>query len=295
MTLSLLSPLRDCRLTFLDVETTGASPELGDRVIEVGFAHVEHGEVTGTFSQLLDPRRPISPGITALTGITPLMCCGQPVFPDLCNVVADQLGLDQPSILVGHNVAFDLSFLRYEFRRCGHDHINARLGPALVLDTVRLARNRFGRGGNGLQRLAQRFGLIPSSPDTPHVAHRALPDALTTYRVFSTLIDPLGGWSATLADVLAAQGGVFRFEGSTLKSVLPTELEEALGRNCPVEMEYIDHEGQRTVRVVTPLEVRKFRGELVLLAWCSLRRERRSFKLAGISRLLPVDRSDSAS
>lgn len=282
--ISLLSKLADIPLAFVDVETTGASPELGDRVIEVGIVRVEGGQVVAEYEQLIDPQRPISPGITALTGITPLMCCGKPVFGE---ILLDLWRLMEGAVVVGHNVTFDLGFLRLEFRRAGDD-LTKRLPGALVLDTVRLAQHRFGRGGNGLQKLAKRFGLLPNEPDD-HVAHRALADATTTYRVMNLLLEPTGGWQTPLVDVISAQGGPMRLDAPARKSPLPLELEEALGRGGPLEMEYVDQDGVLTKRVVKPVEVRKFRGELILLAWCALRQERRSFKVARISRLAPLD------
>ncbi|MFN4242315.1 MAG: exonuclease domain-containing protein [Tepidisphaerales bacterium] len=295
VTLSLLTPLRDCRLVFVDVETTGAAPELGDRVIEVGVVRVEGGEVRAMYSQLLDPQRAFSPAITALTGITPLMCCGQPRFADVQDVVARWLGAGESALVVGHNVAFDVGFLRHEFRRSGGAAHLQLLAPGLVIDTVRLARRQFGRGGNGLQSLARRFGVTSGGLEGDgHTAHRALPDALTTFRVMARLLEPLGGWSVTLADVLSAQGGVLRFDGGGRRSVLPLELEEALEHRRPVEMEYVDQAGERSCRVITPIEIRKFRGELILLAWCALRQERRSFKLARVVRFSPVE-ADGAS
>jgi len=44
-------------------------------------------------------------------------------------------------------------------------------------------------------------------------------------------------------------------------------------------MEYVDADDRRTERVIKPLHVRKRNRELVLVAHCQLRNERRSFKL----------------
>jgi hypothetical protein len=66
------------------------------------------------------------------------------------------------------------------------------------------------------------------------------------------------------------------------ESVLPLELEEALDRRGPVRMEYLDARGARTERVVVPVEVRRRGGELMLIADCRLRGDRRTFKLERI-------------
>ena len=59
----------------------------------------------------------ISP-VTALTGISQNMVAGQPTFRDQ---LPRALELMQGALIVGHNVRFDLSFLRREFRRSGAD------------------------------------------------------------------------------------------------------------------------------------------------------------------------------
>ena len=80
MPFSLIQPLSELPIAVLDVETTGASADLGDRVIEVGIARYERGQRVAEYEQLINPMRRIGPGITALTGITPQMCADQPTF-----------------------------------------------------------------------------------------------------------------------------------------------------------------------------------------------------------------------
>src|SRR3712207_9168560 len=82
MAFSLIQPLREIPLAFLDVETTGASADFGHRVIELGIVRVEGGKVVGEYQQLVDPQRRVSPGVTALTGISQAMVDGQPTFVD---------------------------------------------------------------------------------------------------------------------------------------------------------------------------------------------------------------------
>src|SRR5688500_7897545 len=198
MAFSLIQCLCDIPLAFLDVETTGASADFGDRIIELGIVRVEGGRVVAEYQQLIDPLRRVSPGVTALTGISQAMVDGQPTFPQQLPAAMELL---RGAAVLGHNVRFDLSFLRKEFRRSGQE-ITAALGDATpVLDTVRIARKRFGRGGNALQVLSRRLGYEPP------VAHRALADAQTTAVVFEKLMEPVGGWSVCLCDAIVQQGG----------------------------------------------------------------------------------------
>ena len=83
MAVSLLDKLKSVPLAFVDVETTGASAEWGDRVIEIGIARVEGGQRVAEYQQLVDPGRRISAGACAITGITQDMVNGQPTFNDI--------------------------------------------------------------------------------------------------------------------------------------------------------------------------------------------------------------------
>jgi len=200
--ISLIHRLREIPLAFIDVETNGRSARTGSRVIEIGVVRVEGGKVTEEYQQLVDPRRRIGLEITMLTGITPAMCLGQPTF---AQQLPKLLPLIEGAVVVGHNVKFDLSFLYGELRRA-HVEVGGRLGKLPVLDTLRLARKRFGRGGNSLGPLSRRLGIEPVS------AHRALADAKTTYLVFQELLSPVGGWELTLADAFLHQGGPMHLE-----------------------------------------------------------------------------------
>ena len=80
MSFSLIQPLFDTPIAVLDVETTGASADFGHRVIELGIVRLEGGRVVAEYQQLIDPERRISPGVTALTGISQAMVTGQPRF-----------------------------------------------------------------------------------------------------------------------------------------------------------------------------------------------------------------------
>ncbi|MEM6314329.1 MAG: exonuclease domain-containing protein, partial [Planctomycetota bacterium] len=282
MPISLMDQLADVPVAVVDVETTGSSAFYGDRVTEIGIAVWRGGEVVETYQQLVDPCRRINPGVVALTGISDAMVAGQPRFAE----IADEVNrLMRGAVVVGHNVRFDLSFLDNEYVLAGRC-IEEQWGTSTVLDTVRIARRRFGRGGNGLQRLAVRFGI---DVDT---AHRALADALTTGQVLGHLLGPVGGWGLPLVDVLALQGGPMelskqsaRRETEDVVSTLPLELAEALRQRAAVRMEYLDARHRRTERVIEPMDVKRSQRnpeDDTLVCYCHLRQEMRTFKLARI-------------
>lgn len=280
MAISLLQSLRDTPLAFVDVETTGASVAYGHRIIELGIARVEGGVITRTYSQLIDPLMRVGPGITALTGISQQMVEGQPTFAAQLPAAMELL---RGAVVIGHNVRFDLSFLNREFRRARVD-LSAELGPTQVFDTVRIARRMYGRGGNGLQRLALRLGV------TPTAAHRALADAVTTVGVFDRMLAPCGGWALPIVDVMQRQGGAMGLlPANSSESLLPLELEEALDHKLPVIMEYLDAEDRRTERVIRPVRLRKMNQELMLVAHCELRQAQRTFKVERIVQMKRIE------
>jgi DNA polymerase III epsilon subunit family exonuclease len=270
MPFSMLDKLRDIPIAVVDLETTGASAAYGDRAIEIGIVRIEGGRPVAEYQQLIDPQRRISLGITALTGISPEMVAGQPRFIDQMPRMMELLS---GAAILGHNIRFDLSFLRSEFRKTGQEITDA-LGSVPVFDTVRIARRRFRGQGNGLQRLSRRLGIDPST------AHRALADAQTTAAVFERLIEPVGGWDLCHIDCLKEQGGpISLIPATTSESLLPLELEEALESKGIVELEYLDSSGQRTMREVQPIHIRRSNGEMLLVAHCHLRNAQRTFKL----------------
>jgi DNA polymerase III epsilon subunit family exonuclease len=280
MHFSLLQLLRDIPLAVVDVETTGASADFGHRIIELGIVRLERGRIVEEYQQLINPERRISPGVTALTGITHAMVQDQPTFDQQLPAALRVLS---GAIVLGHNVRFDLSFLRKEFRRSRREIVQA-LSDAPVMDTVRIARRRFGRGGNALQRLAPRMGI------TPPIAHRALADAQTTAALFQKLMEPVGGWDTCLCDAFAQQGGPMGLLPiNPRQSLLPLQLEEALEQKCPVMLEYLDGQENRTHRKVEPLHVRRRNGELLLVAHCHLRNSRRTFKLERVVQITRVE------
>jgi len=95
----------------LDFETTGLSPNQGDRAIEIGAVHIQNGEIVDTFQQLMNPGFRVSGFIEGYTGITNRMLqsaapCDE-VMDQFCDFIGDHN-------LVAHNASFDQRFLDAE-------------------------------------------------------------------------------------------------------------------------------------------------------------------------------------
>jgi ATP-dependent DNA helicase DinG len=152
----------------LDLETTGLDPTR-DAIIEVGAVKFLDGAPVDSFSTLVNPGRPIPYDITLITGITDRDVIGKPTFDQ----VAGQLMRFAGSLaVVGHNVGFDLGFVRTQ------GLLTANSG----LDTWELASILLpGRPSYSLGALAAHFHL-------PHASqHRAPDDALATGLLFERL------------------------------------------------------------------------------------------------------------
>lgn len=166
------------KLSFIDVETTGLSPT-HDRIIEIGIVRVENGTVVKTFESLINPNMYIHPMIQTITGINFEDLVNAPTFEEL----SDEIGrLLTDATFVAHNVRFDYSFIRSEFKRIDQPF------RAPQLCTARLSRRLFPRfKHHGLTHIIERFKL-----ECPR-RHRAFDDAHALwqfYQVITTTVSP---------------------------------------------------------------------------------------------------------
>lgn len=174
------SPLRAATFVVVDLETTGGSAT-ADAVTEIGAVKIRGGEVLGEFGTLVDPERGIPPNVVSITGITDVMVTGA---PRMASVLPAFLEFAAGAVLVAHNSAFDIGFLRAACERHGHPWPK----PA-VLCTVRLARRVLTRDeapSCSLASLARHF-RVDTLP-----THRALDDARATVGVLHALFERLG-------------------------------------------------------------------------------------------------------
>lgn len=104
-----------------DFETTGLSPDYGDRAIEIGAVRIENNEITDDFQSLMNPGFRISSFIESYTGISNSMVTVAPPCETVMAKFADFIG-DHP--LVAHNASFDKRFLDSEFGRISRSRSN---------------------------------------------------------------------------------------------------------------------------------------------------------------------------
>lgn len=100
-------------VVILDFETTGLSPDMGDRAIEIGAVLIENGQITARFQELMNPGQRIDRFIEDYTGITNAMLRNAPP----CNEVMRRFsGFIDGHNLVAHNASFDKRFLDAELK-----------------------------------------------------------------------------------------------------------------------------------------------------------------------------------
>ena len=200
---ALASPLSAVTFVVLDLETTGASPTL-DRITESGALKLRGGELLGRIDSLVDPGVPIPPMITLLPGITEALVVPAPRIGELLPTILEFLG---DSVIVGHNIRFDCSFLDAALVTHGY--------PPLVncrVDTIGMARRlvRDDVPNLRLHTLAQHLRT-----DTVPV-HRAYADAAATAELFHTLLEHAATWGVLGLDDLVALPKI-RVHSSTAK------------------------------------------------------------------------------
>jgi DNA polymerase-3 subunit epsilon len=185
------TPLSEVAFCVVDLETTGGSPA-DCAITEVGAVKVRGGECLGTFQTLVNPGVPIPPSIVVLTGITEAMVRPAPKIDAVLPVLLEFLG---GSVLVGHNLRFDTSFLDAALRSHGYP----RLTHARV-DTCALARRlvRDETPNCRLDTLARRLRLAHRP------THRALEDALATADLLHALLERAAGLGVLGLDDLLA-------------------------------------------------------------------------------------------
>ncbi len=259
------SRLDEVPLVFLDVETTGLSPAGGDRVCEIGLLRREADGRLVECAQLIDPRRPVSPGAFAVNGITHEMLDGAPLFEDVRPQIDAMLA---DAVWVAHNAPFDLGFLSAEYQL-----LSVPFAPTWVLDTALLARRRFRFRSNRLGALATEFAV--PTPD----AHRALGDCRTTHDVFFHMIRRL------FAETMPTVGELIEIPSPAIPStrdvdsVLPASLVAMLDETRDLQIRYMDADGSTSERSIRATRIVQGASGAILVAHCRLRGGERHFRL----------------
>ena len=199
------------RQIFLDTETTGLSPDNGDRLIEIGCLEMVNRRLTGGHLHLyVNPERPSSEEALKVHGITDAFLADKPRFAD---VVEQLLAYVDGAEIIIHNAAFDVGFLDAELKRVKRDGFRKHV--ARVIDSLLMARELFPGKSNSLDALCRRLEVDNSN----RTLHGALLDAGLLAEVYihltrgqdSLVIDAGGGPSASGAVAAEAMASLAAF------------------------------------------------------------------------------------
>ncbi len=162
----------------IDFETTGLSPNLGERTIEVGAVRVEGNQIIDRFQSLMNPGKRISSFIEDYTGITNKMLTTAPSAKEVMINLKNFIG-DEP--LVAHNASFDQRFLDAEFDRIKHKRQNEFACSLLT------SRRIYPEAPNHKLETLVRYKNLK----TDGVHHRALADAEMTAHLWIKMIEDI--------------------------------------------------------------------------------------------------------
>ncbi len=187
------------RQVFLDTETTGLSPESGDRIIEIGCVEMLNRRLSGNDLHFyLNPERPSSEDAVRIHGLTDEFLADKPLFASIADRLLEYLAGAEVII---HNAGFDLGFLNEELRRLRRPRFAEVV--ARITDSLAMAREMFPGKSNSLDALCKRLEV----DNTGRNLHGALLDAGLLAEVYvrmtrgqdSLVIDDLQGPSAESA------------------------------------------------------------------------------------------------
>ena len=283
-------PLEGATFAVVDVETTGLSARMGDRICEIAVVVTRGGEVIERLQTLVNPGRPISYDALMVNGITDSMVRDAPSFRTVAPALIQAL---DGAVLVAHNAAFDLSFLSAELRAAGY---NPPSNP--VIDTLALARRCYSFKSNRLGDVARTLGLRVTG------LHRAMADAVVTWEVLKAFMVDMRSYGVnTVEGVIKLQGPLtpmsgwysapplMEWDGRQSKCPiegLPPAIEQAVRAQSTLRIRYKGSDGKQSERVVEPRKVTLREQATYLVAYCHLKHEERTFRLDRIVELTIV-------
>ena len=172
----------DATFTVLDIETTGLNRET-DEIIEIGAIKYQGNIEIDRFHSLIKPSQSFIPKyISDITGITTAMIIDK---PEIKEVLPSFLDFIKDTVLVGHNITNDLTFLNRDSLK----YLNKKIKNPYIC-TDRLARKIMPDvDSKSLVNLAKIFNI----PVVKH--HRAIYDTEINLEIFKKMIEFLEGYS----------------------------------------------------------------------------------------------------
>jgi DNA polymerase III subunit epsilon len=147
------------RQIFLDTETTGLSPDSGDRIVEIGCVEMLNRRLSGNNLHLyLNPQRPSHDDAVKIHGLTEEFLADKPLFASIADQLLEYLAGAE---IIIHNAAFDVGFLNAELKRIGRAPVEAHVEA--ITDSLSMARETFPGKSNSLDALCKRLEVDNSN------------------------------------------------------------------------------------------------------------------------------------
>ena len=167
--------IEDTTFVVFDLETFGLNSHKNE-IIEIGAIKLKGTRIIDTFSSFVNPNKIIPKKISELTHITQDMVDNAPTIED---VLPKFLEFTKDAVMVAHNSAFDMGFIRREAKK----YLGIDYKPA-VIDTLQMARDLYpDLKGYNLDRLNKIFKLSLENH------HRAIDDAQSTAKLFIMFLE----------------------------------------------------------------------------------------------------------
>ena len=179
----------------IDLETTGYSPNipksypegtlnsiknpLGSEIIEIGLTELNNLKIGKNYSRLIKPKKKVPSNITELTHITNNMLIGQKSLEEVLPKFRQYIG---NSLIIGHNVGFDLRFLNYYLELMNLPIITKYI---CTMDMLKNTGSYKGKN-NKLGTAVEYYNLKLLN------AHRAYADTNATAQLFLKLLEETG-------------------------------------------------------------------------------------------------------
>lgn len=160
------------KFAIVDIETTGDKPK-NFKIIEIAIIIHDGEKELETYHTMVHPEQRISPFISRLTGIHDADVHDAPKFYEIARDIVE---LTEDTVFVAHNVSFDYSVIRREFKRLGFDY---RLDHMCTIQSARILIP--GLESYGLKNITKALDI----PLDNH--HRAIDDTRATAMLFKKL------------------------------------------------------------------------------------------------------------
>ena len=163
----------------LDTETTGFSPEKGDRIVEIACVEILNYLPTGReYHTYINPERDMPQGAFDVHGLSSEFLSNHPVFAKIVDDFLNFIG-DLP--LVIHNAKFDMKFLNAELAKCK----KPILAWERAIDTLAIAKKKFPGSPATLDALCKKFKISLANRNL----HGALIDTRLLAEVYLNLCE----------------------------------------------------------------------------------------------------------